>query len=172
MNEQITPSFQSRLSTFKEKLYESVGDLFYFYQPMSRSIHERQMLMIPMKSLHKIIEKVDADVSTIHSINTSVETDIMTVVHSALICRKQLSEQPGFVGLNASKQSARSVVPEMLQLYLDVLMKGQEAVDDFFHDKSAAYEDFNDYGATDSDGSDDDPDSEDEATSTDSNKGY
>lgn len=172
MNEDVPPSFKSRLSTFKEKLCGSVGDIFYFYQPMNRGIHERQMLMIPTKSLHKIIEMADADVSSTYSNDPSIETNIMTVVHSALICRKQLSEQPGFMGLNVSKQSVRSVVPEMLQLYLDVLMKGQEAVDDYFDRKSDEDNDDGDYCEVETDESDDEDDSEDENISTDADEGY
>lgn len=173
LHENVPQSFLTRQSTFKEKLCESVGDIFYFYQPTHRSIHERQMLMIPTQCLHKIIDKADEDVTSVHSNNVSIEGDIMTVVHSALICRKQVSEHPGFNGLNVSKQSAQEIVPEMLQLFLHVLMKGQQAVDDFFEKKSSGDtidDDCNDYDETESDESDDDFDLEDDKESQDTNE--
>ncbi len=122
--------------------------------------------MIPTKCLHKIIDNADADGPSTCSNDIPNENEIMTVVHSALICRKQMSEQSGYKGLDVSKQLARSFVPEMLHLYLDVLMKGQEAVDDFFDNKcfgDTADNDSNDYGDSETvSDSDDDIGSEDE----------
>lgn len=77
-----------------------------------------------------------------------------------------MDEQPGFKGLNVSKESARSVVPELLHLWLSVLSKGQEAVDDFFNNKAFGEtevdDDSNYCDGIESDESDDDTDSEDE----------
>lgn len=167
MNEDVPPSFKSRLSTFKQKLCESVGDIFYFYQPKNRDIHERQMLMIPTKRLHEMIQTEDEDMapSSTHANNVAFESHIMTIVHSALICRKLLDEQPGYKGLNVSKELARSVVPELLHLWLSVVSKGQDAIDDFFNSKTFGEtevdEDSNYSGGIESDDSDDDTDLED-----------
>lgn len=167
MNEDVPPSFKSRLSTFKQKLSESVGDIFYFYQPKNRDIHERQMLLVPRKRLHELIQTADEDVvpSSMHTNNLSYESDVMTIVHSALLCRKQLDEQPGYKGLNVSNELSRSVVPELLHLWLSVVSKGHEAVDDFFNNKDCEeteVDEFNYCAGVDSDESDDDTDVEDE----------
>lgn len=167
MNEEVPPSFKSRLSTFKQKLFESVGDIFYFYQPKNRDIHERQMVMIPTKCLHEMIQ-ANEDTEPLSKVSNDVpyENDIMTIVHSALICRKQLDEMPGYKGLNVSKELVRSVVPELLHLWLSVITKGQDAIDDFFNNKAFAENengDDSDYcGGMESDDSDDEMDSDDE----------
>lgn len=136
LDEEIPASFISRLSTFKEKLCECVGDTFYFHQPMNRDIHNRQMLMIPLKCLHKLLETAGEDADKTDSVSN--ESDIMNAVHAALICRKSLSEHSGCKGLNVSKDLAKSIVPDVLSLFLSVVMKGQEAVDDYFDSTASA----------------------------------
>lgn len=169
MKEDIPPSYISRLSTFKQKLSESLGDVYYFYQPTNRDIHERQMLMIPTKRLHEMIQTaLDAAPPSSQVDNIAYESNIMTIVHAGLICRKQLTEHPGHVGLNVSKELARSVVPELLHLWLCVVSKGQDAVDDFFNDKEKELTEVEDYyDVIESDDSDDDTDFEDEEETSD-----
>lgn len=137
-NEDIPPSFVSRLSTFKEKLSKSIGEIFYFHQPLNKDIHEREMLLIPKKYLHEALLAKE-DLGQLPSPNVSIasnETDIMDIVHTALKVRKRMSEHRDYTGLNVSKELAKSVVSEYLLLFLSVLAKGQEAVDEFFDNNS------------------------------------
>lgn len=169
--EDVPPSFISRLSTFKEKLCESISDLYYFHQPLNRDIHERQMLLIPKKYLFELLtENNDQDDITFR--NTSKDTNenyIMTIVHAALITRQCLSEHPEYNGLNFSNELARKVVPELLHLFLSVLMKGQSAIDDFFNNNGDSYDNDEEIG-TDLDSDDDsDLDSDDDSDSEDEN---
>lgn len=55
LGETVPASFESRRSTFKEKLEKDLADVYEFYQPMNRDIHERQMLLIPVKFRNKLI---------------------------------------------------------------------------------------------------------------------
>lgn len=145
--------------------------MFYFYQPTNRDIHERQMLVIPIKRLHEIIQAEDECVVSSSTDFSKIlnDDDIMSIVHTALLLRKKLAEHRGYTGFDVLKELAQSVVPEYLYLFLCVLMKGQEAVDDFFNKKtsgdthSGSYD--NDHDEFETDDSDDENDLEDEEDS-------
>lgn len=161
--EDVPPSFKSRLSTFKQKLTESIGDLYFFYQPWNRDIHERGMLLIPKNYLYEIFIANDKE-NIPDAPVTFNESDVMTIVHAGLLIRKNLSEHPTYAGLNVSKELAKSVVPQNLHLLLSFIAKGQEAVDDFFNEKSDVNDHEYYYDNTDNTelDSDDDSDSEEE----------
>lgn len=132
-NEVIPPSFISRRSTFKEKLCKSVSDIYYFHQPLDRNVHERGMLLIPKKYMHNFPSENCTETTTSMGFR---ETEINYIVHAALTIRKYLLENHCYNGLNISTEWVKSVVPDLLYLFLSVLMRGLEAVDDFFDDES------------------------------------
>lgn len=173
MKEDVPPSFISRRSTFKQKLSESIGDVFYFYQPLNRDIHERGMLLIPTKYICELAianDQQQNDYTTTNASEVSNENDIMNIVHLALLSRKILSEHSEYKGLNVSKELAESVVPKILYLYLSVLMRGQEAVDEFFENNNNF--DHHDYKDIDYNDIDDDDDDSDDDTDTDPDPEY
>lgn len=132
--EDIPPSFLSRRSTFKQKLCESLGGLYYFHQPVNRDIHNRQMLLIPKTYLLELVTAngQEDDFTAINTPKVSNESDIMTIAHAALICRTHLSEHKIYNGLDVSNELARAVVPEKIIFFLSVLANGQTAIDDYF----------------------------------------
>ena len=129
----IPPSFESRRSTFKDKLESVIGHEYQFFQPLNRDIHERQMLLIPMQVGKKLVADdhfKDDDALHLPSYQPENE-DFRTIVHAALRIRGDLKSWPGHSGFDISKESSVTVIPDSLHLFLGVLMQGEEILDSF-----------------------------------------
>lgn len=164
--ETVPASFESRRSTFKEKLSIELSDVYEFYQPVDRDIHERQMLLIPIKFRNKMIadqyfNQLNCQPSP--SCDSDADDSRRNMIHSALKIHSELESKPGHVGFNVSYESAMAIVPKSLLMYLSVLIHGQDAVEKVLDDDEA-----NDMYISDEDGEDDDGDESDSDSDEDS----
>lgn len=133
LNEIVPRSFTSRLSTFKEKLNEFIGDVYQFYQPLNVDVESRQMLLIPSKYQFSLIsDAVTEGFNPNEPIYSATTTDntFINSVHTALKIHSDIDSMCGHKGLNVSVEEAKKIVPESLYNFLCVVSRGQNSLDE------------------------------------------
>lgn len=163
LGETVPASFESRRSTFKEKLSNEISDVYEFYQPTNREIHERQMLLIPIKFRNKLIADhyFNQENYQPRSCDSDVNNIRRNIIHTGLKIHGDLKSKPGHEGLNVSFESAMAIVPKSLLMLLIVAINGQDGVEKILDDNLDIDEDETD-NEEDNAGTDDDDDSGDE----------
>ncbi len=156
-SETVPPSFESRRSTFKEKLSKELHDVYQFYQPLDRDIHARQMLLIPIKFQNKIIAdqilKEEEEKENVISSFTPEDDDIIrSIIYSALKIHHDLKEKPGHRGFNVSIESAEAIIPDKLNMFLTIVCDGLDGLENLLDGGTESQ--------TDDEESDDDTDDE------------
>lgn len=153
LGETVPASFESRRSTFKEKLMNELHDVYDFYQPLDRDIHERQMLLIPVKLKNKIIADQIFREEEVFPSSEVPEPDNVDkhIVYSALKVHNDLKGMKGHEGFNVSLNCAKSIVPESLKTFLTIVSFGLDGVEKAFGGEEGDFETGSDESDSDTD---------------------
>ena len=128
----IQKSYQSRRSTFKEKLQSHVGDVFDVFQPLDRSVSARKTMLIPRKYQHIVILQMKDNDENDDTLPQYVPQDhiFLSLVHVALKIRGDMMETPGHKGFSVSEDGAIPCIPDSLYMFLRLISGGEEALED------------------------------------------
>ena len=132
----IPQSFQSRSTTFKNKLKSHLGDVYDFFQPLNVCKEERNMLLIPTKHKYNAVTKLVEENQEVDEALTMPryepeQEDIFhSLIHVALSIRSDMIAASGHKGFSVSETDAISCVPDSLYMFLRILYGGQTVIED------------------------------------------
>ena len=131
---EIPPSFISRLATFKDKLKPHIYDIYEFIVLRDQAVHERKTILVPLNFIHiplsKLIEDQDDNNDMpIPLFNPKQDNDFLSMVHVALELRPDILCHPPYREVNVSEEESLACVPDMLYMFLNLLLGGQDLLD-------------------------------------------
>ena len=105
----IPQSFQSRRTTFKEKLQTQLGDSFLFYQPLDKCQSERKTVLIPVKHIGVVLNLDETqDEASVLPPYAPEDDNFLSLVHIALMIRGDIMATPAHEGISVGKDEAVS----------------------------------------------------------------
>lgn len=133
----IPQQFYTRMTSFKNKLQDEIGNIYQFVQTQNSSTCTKQTLLVPVKygsttvsdMLEKRLDDDDDDYLTMPSY--APHDDIfLSLVHVALKLRNDLLHQEGHTGMSVSEEDAVKCIPESVYMFLQLLYGGDQRLDD------------------------------------------
>ena len=135
----IPQYFISRMTTFKDKLSEQICHMYEIIVLRDQSRTDNRTVLIPLKYAHmpvSMMRQNAADTSGAeYTCNIPsykpVEGDLefLDVVHVALKLRSDILTHAPFQSLDINKDSSIECVPDSLYMFLNLMLSGQQVLD-------------------------------------------